>query len=110
MGTGFCARQPQFERSISLAQWLTVVFTAVYECLGSVYAQIRTEELSRDAAEMATGPAELMPPDLKDCIFEVTRKFQYTQKKMLINQLTTVGLVPEEVFAEVKEDGPDAEG
>eukprot|EP00198_Chlamydomonas_reinhardtii_P012135 XP_001701472.1 ryanodine-inositol 1,4,5-triphosphate receptor Ca2+ channel [Chlamydomonas reinhardtii] len=59
---------------------------------------------------MATGPAELMPPDLKDCIFEVTRKFQYTQKKMLINQLTTVGLVPEEVFAEVKEDGPDADG
>ncbi|KXZ52374.1 hypothetical protein GPECTOR_9g418 [Gonium pectorale] len=60
--------------------------------------QIRTEELS-DAAES--------PPDMKDCLFEVTKKYQYTQKKALIAELARNGLVPEEVLGEVQK-GVDA--
>ncbi|KAG2491060.1 hypothetical protein HYH03_010506 [Edaphochlamys debaryana] len=60
--------------------------------------QVRVEELS-DAADS--------PPDLKDCLFEITKKFQYTQKQSLINGLARNGLVPEDVLGDVAK-GPDA--
>ncbi|EFJ39749.1 hypothetical protein VOLCADRAFT_121781 [Volvox carteri f. nagariensis] len=52
--------------------------------------QVRTEELA-DGADS--------PPDLKDCLFEVTKKYQYTQKKSLVLELTRNGVVPEEALA-----------
>ncbi|PNH09605.1 Inositol 1,4,5-trisphosphate receptor type 2 [Tetrabaena socialis] len=54
--------------------------------------QVRVEDLGNTADS---------PPDLKDCLFEVTKKLQYTVKKVLISELARHGVVPEDVLGEV---------